>query len=169
MRNLFIATAFLLTSGLALQAQPSKPAGSASVEVVEATKQATNSKSGEHAFTEYRFVIIWKEKTPPASEFFYRSGKDWRDLKIARPERRSFGSGRPNDYMMVETTIEAKDVKAGDRLVLTSHRHEHADEEMPPAVLKMASQGLFYATGSGSRLSWKPVRVNIRTLPDRTR
>ncbi len=166
MRNFFIATSFLISIGIAAGAQAHKSAPGGKHEVVEASRQVTRIKGSNSTFTQYRFVIVWNAPEPPATGLFYRSGNEWKETSLARPERRQFS---PNSqyYMMVENNIQPKDIKAGDRIIITSHRHDHDEEEMPAAVRGMAKQGLFYATGSGKNLSWKLIPIKITTLPER--
>ena len=105
MRNLVIATLFVVASGTIAGAQPRKPAAVTTPEVSEATQQTTRIKTGNVTFSQYRFVIIWKDATPPTTGFFYRSGNEWKESSLARPERKKF-SDNPGDYMMVERRVE---------------------------------------------------------------
>ncbi len=167
MRKLLLAVLMISVTAPAVQAQAKKPVAAASTqpEVVEATKQTTVLPKNAGSFTQYRFVIIWKSATPPTEGFFYRNGKEWKDGSLARPERRQF-SQNSQDYMMVENAVKLSDIKNGDRIIVTTHRHAHDEEVMPAAVQKMAKEGLFYATGSAKSPTWKHIPVKLRVLPN---
>jgi len=167
MRNFLIATALLASLSLDVSAQKAPPAAGKKVEVIEATVQKTRYRGTTNTTDEYRFTIIWKQSTPPGAGFYYRSGDSWKETSVTRPERRTF-SQNPQDYMMVETTVEPRNVKAGDRIIITTHRHEHDEEEMPASVKAMAKKGLFFGTGTGNSIRWEVIPTKIRVLPDRT-
>lgn len=168
MRNFLFATILFAGASLPADAQTRKPAPAAAKhEVVEATKQATKIRGSDHTITMYRFVIVWNDAVPPSGEIFFRNGKEWKETSVSRPERRSFGAAGPNDYMMVEMSLKATDIKPGYRVVINTHRHDHDEEQMPEAVKKMANQGLFYAVTNGKTTTWKVIPVNPKTLPER--
>lgn len=162
--QLYAITAML---GLSLPAcaQTKKVRTAGSMQILEATRQRTKPGRQEmDPYTIYRFRFIWKSKATPTSGFVWRpdAGR-WMETSVAKPVKRP-GLG-PGDYMVVEKHIELKNIRYGDTLILTTHRHAHDEEPTPAAVKKMPVSSIYYQSSSAPG-KWQYTPVTIRVLPD---
>lgn len=160
MRKVFsLLTASIFTFALESQAQTSK---SAAFTVLESTQQTSKPRGETTPFTIYRFKIIWNSTTPPAGFFWRPSQYTWMDTHTAKPQKRP--GLAPGDYMIVEKNIEPKNIKKGDTILLSTHKHSHEDVPMPTEVKSQPINNLYYQVGTGK--TWQRVAITIRKLPD---
>ena len=139
--------------------------GASSIQLLEATQQRTKPGRQEmEPFTIYRFKIVWKSKTAP-NEFFWRPDeKAWMETHVAKPIKKP--GLAPGDFMVIEKNMEAKAVRYGDTVILTTRRHTHAEEPTPSDVKKKPTQSLYFQTGTNTKWMYAP--VTVRKLPDIT-
>ena len=137
--------------------------GAGSVQILEATQQRTKPGRQDMApFTIFRFRVIWKSKEAP-TEFFWRPDeKGWLETHVAKPMKRP--GLAPGDFMVIERNMEAKAIRYGDTVILTTRRHVHDEEPMSSAVKKMPVSSLYFQTSAAGKWMFTP--VSIRKLPD---
>jgi hypothetical protein len=111
-------------------------------------------------FTIYRFKVIWKSKTPPTDIHWRPDASNWMDVSLAKPEKRP--GLAPGDFMILEKNVDIKNIRYGDTLILSTHRHGHDDEATPAAVKKLPVGSLIYQVSG----KWQYAPVNVRVMPD---
>jgi hypothetical protein len=159
---LFLASALAVFSPFAADAQKTKTA-SGPVQILEATQQTTKPNRGDLSpYTLYRFKIIWKSSTPPTGFFWKPAATAWMVTNTAKPEKRP--GLAPGDYMIVEKNIEPKNIRNGDTILLTTHRHSHEDTPIPAEVKSEPINCLYFQVGK--QPAWQKVAATIRKLPD---
>jgi len=154
-----------LISANSVTAQKTKQTSSGSgIVITEATSRRTlpGRREGEIS-TEYRFQMTWNSKTVPMSFYWKPNQKDWVLLKVARPERTPMFPGSP-DYRLVERFVKPGEVHQGDKLILTSERHNHGSSIMPAAAKKMSANAIYYQTKANT---WQIIPIKkLTNLPD---
>jgi hypothetical protein len=113
-------------------------------------------------FTLFRFKIIWKSKSAPASFYWRPDEKSWMETNAAKPIKRP--GLAPGDFMVVEKNIEPKAVRYGDTIILTTRRHVHDEEPMPSEVKKMSVKSLYFQTSDNAK--WMNSPISVRKMPD---
>jgi len=163
MRALYFYLVCFLLVPVVLSAQSKKgpQAGSKTPQVVEATVQKTIfGRQETHPRVDYRFVLVWQGPTPPGPFFWHPDASTWRDVTLAKPEKRP-GLG-PNDFMIVEKHTKYQDIHAGDRIIVSPHSHSDEVEEVPAAVKKLPVSSLYYKIGD----KWMYVTIKPTKRPD---
>lgn len=155
---LFLVTTIAFFGAAAANAQKSGP-----IQILEATQQTTKPNRGDlEPYTLYRFKIIWKSSTPPVAFFWKPATTSWMVTNTAKPQKRP--GINPGDYMVVEKNIAPKDIRNGDTILLTTHRHSHEDVPMPQEVKSQPVNNLYFQMGT--KQTWQRTPASIRKLPD---
>jgi len=128
------------------------------VKLIDAAQQVhLPGAPGMEPTTNYKFVVIWKNTTPPES-FFWRGADGWMACNITKAK---YLANTANSFPYDQSYIQAERIKQGDTLMLVPVR---GSKESTPATISTTTKNtLFFKT---TKTTWLSLPVNnIKNLP----